>query len=141
MKKKRKPTITSLKKKLDKIFSIYIRLRDSDESGFCECITCGKIKYWREVDAGHYYSRRYLNVRWEEINVNAQCKGCNGFGNGEIATYSVKMRKVYGEAAVKALHGLHNIPTKLRREYLEYNIKTYEMKVEEIKKEKMIDFS
>ncbi len=35
-------TITKLKKKLDKIFSEYIRKRDSDYKGYCKCISCSK---------------------------------------------------------------------------------------------------
>ena len=35
-------TISKLKKKLDKIFSEYIRLRDCDYKGNCKCISCGK---------------------------------------------------------------------------------------------------
>ena len=33
----------------DKIFSEYIRLNDADDNGFCQCITCGSIKHWKNI--------------------------------------------------------------------------------------------
>ncbi|MBW3545546.1 MAG: recombination protein NinG, partial [Bacteroidetes bacterium] len=57
--------------KLDTIFSEFIRLRDSDHQGVCKCITCGDLKHWREMDAGHFVTRENMGTRWEEENVNA----------------------------------------------------------------------
>ena len=53
------------KAKLVKLFSEFIRLRDSNEHGLGQCISCGKfITVWRDnvkfvktAHAGHYYSR------------------------------------------------------------------------------------
>lgn len=45
--------------KLDRVFSLYIRLRDSKEFHFkgCRCISCGKVKPYDMFDAGHFVSR------------------------------------------------------------------------------------
>ena len=43
--------------KLWKWFSIYIRLRDSDENGYGKCFTCGKIIFWKKGDCGHGIGR------------------------------------------------------------------------------------
>ena len=40
--KKRK---TDYKKKLDEVFSQYIRLKYSDKRGYCRCISCGRIHF------------------------------------------------------------------------------------------------
>ena len=37
----RKPKRKNLIKKLDAVFSKYIRLRDADQEGYCRCATCG----------------------------------------------------------------------------------------------------
>lgn len=70
----------SLKKqltsKLDKIFSLYIRLRDTDENGYFKCPTCGKIKAFKQADCSHYWSRRHTSTRWNEDNCCAECSHC-----------------------------------------------------------------
>ncbi len=42
--KKRKKSKPDLVKRLDKVFALYIRLRDCMPSGMGQCISCGKIK-------------------------------------------------------------------------------------------------
>lgn len=71
---KRKPDLV---KKLDRVFSLYIRLRDAMPSGFVRCISCGKIKRFEDVDCGHYYSRTHMATRFDEDNCHAECKFCN----------------------------------------------------------------
>ena len=39
-------------KKLDKIFSEYIRKRDADENGYVKCCTCPTVEHWKEMDCG-----------------------------------------------------------------------------------------
>ncbi|MFK2167960.1 recombinase, partial [Bacteroides fragilis] len=55
---KKKP---DLKAKLDKVFSLYIRLRDSKPFNyrFFKCISCGEIKPFEQADCGHFHSRRH----------------------------------------------------------------------------------
>ena len=69
--------------KLDTVFSLFIRLRDSDHNGVCKCITCGKIDHYTAMDAGHFVTRDNMGTRWEEENVNAQCPACNRFKSGK----------------------------------------------------------
>tara|TARA_R100001132_G_C3251837_1_gene78764 strand:- start:32 stop:427 length:396 start_codon:yes stop_codon:yes gene_type:complete len=90
----KKPSRKYLVKKLDKIFSIYIRLRDSDENGFCKCISCGKKSFWRDVDAGHFVGRRHLITRFDPKNVYAQCRYCNRYLGGHQYPYSVALEKL-----------------------------------------------
>jgi len=74
---------TNYKKKLDQLFSVFIRLRDSDEFGNCKCITCGKVEPWKRIQNGHWISRGVLNTRYNELNCHSQCVGCNLFGDGK----------------------------------------------------------
>ena len=41
----------NLVKKLDRIFSLYIRLRDVMANGYVRCISCGQIKSFEDVDS------------------------------------------------------------------------------------------
>ena len=114
--------ITKLKKKADRLFSIYIRKRDSIEKAgelYCECITCGDIKNYKQMHAGHFISRRYNITRYDERNVNAQCSKCNTFHSGEQYIYSKKIDEKYGNGTAEDLHNLRNKEFKLTEEYLQ----------------------
>jgi hypothetical protein len=41
----------------DKVFSEYIRLINADDKGYCTCVTCLSVKFWTEMDCGHYRTR------------------------------------------------------------------------------------
>jgi hypothetical protein len=82
--------------KLWKWFSIYIRLRDSDDNGYCKCFTCGRVKFWREGDCGHGIGRQYLPTKYHEKNNHFQCKFCNGLDEGKKDVYKDEVNKRYG---------------------------------------------
>lgn len=87
----KKPTRSKLIKKLDIVFSKYIRLSNADKNGYCTCVTCGKKSYWEkdQIDAGHFMSRRYMSVRYDKRNVHPQCRYCNRMLAGNIYKYSL----------------------------------------------------
>jgi len=85
----KKPTRSKLVKKLDVVFSQYIRLSSADRRGMCTCVTCGKQYHWKNIQAGHFMSRKHYSTRWDEDNVFAQCVGCNMFKQGEQYKYSI----------------------------------------------------
>ena len=84
------------REKLDKVFSEYIRLRDTDERGIGRCISCGKVIHWKEGDAGHYVNRKHLSLRYDEKNVNLQCRSCNRFDEGNNIGYQKGLIEKYG---------------------------------------------
>lgn len=97
-----KNSISSLKKKADKYFSLYVRHRDS-RNGLVECITCGVEKPINQMQAGHFVSRRVNKLRFDEENVNAQCTGCNMFKQGEQYLYSKVLDMKYGDGTAEKL--------------------------------------
>jgi len=95
-KTKKKPSRSKLVKKLDTIFSQYIRLREADSSGFVECFTCGKRSHFKSgMQAGHFQSRRHYATRWDERNVQVQCVGCNMFKGGEQFLFAKALDEKY----------------------------------------------
>lgn len=68
-----KPTISKLKKKADTLFSQYIRLKNSDWRGYCQCYTCGKIDHYKKMQCGHYEKRGNNATRYDEENCRVQC--------------------------------------------------------------------
>jgi hypothetical protein len=104
-KKSKKPTVTVLKKKLDTIFSKYIRLKDANKSGYVNCYTCGVSKVWQKdgMQAGHFMSRKHTITRWDERNVKPQCYSCNCHFYGRQYEFSLALNKEYGEGTSEEL--------------------------------------
>ena len=49
--RKRVPNLKkTLEKSLDRYFSLYIRLRDTDENGYFKCPTCGRVLPFEKAD-------------------------------------------------------------------------------------------
>ena len=91
MAKRKKPTRSKLVKKLDILFSQFVRVSNADKNGYCTCVTCGKKGHWKDgsIQAGHFMSRKHYNTRWDIRNVKPQCVGCNMFKSGEQYKYSI----------------------------------------------------
>lgn len=85
----KKPTRSKLVKKLDTVFSHFVRLSNADNSGYCTCVTCNKKFFWKEIQAGHFMSRKHYSTRWDERNVKPQCVACNVYRAGEQYKYSL----------------------------------------------------
>jgi len=95
---------STIVKKLDKIFSIWIRSKDADHAGMVDCFTCGVSKSWKyEIDAGHFMGRGKYATRWDEQNVKPQCKKCNGFRSGEQYLFSKHLDEEYGKGTADEL--------------------------------------
>ena len=71
-----------LKVKMDKAFSELIRLVCANDFGLCKCVTCPTIKFWKEMDCGHFVNRDELPTRWDVNNARSQCAPCNRFKTG-----------------------------------------------------------
>lgn len=89
-------------KKLDTIFSQYIRKKNSDH-GKAICFTCGKVDEWKNLQCGHFQSRRHYSTRWDEVNCQVQCAGCNLFKYGEQYKFSIALNAKYGESTAEEL--------------------------------------
>lgn len=90
-------------KKLDKVFSEYIRRRKADYNGNAICVTCGKTDHWKQMQAGHYFSRAKRATRWDTRNVHVQCYRCNVLLKGNYTAYARYMYRLYGEAVMDEL--------------------------------------
>jgi len=116
-----------LVKKLDKLFSIYIRTRYAMD-GMVRCVTCKNPlpKHWKEVDAGHFCSRRHYSTRWHPTNVQVQCKSCNGFKAGENYLFGKYLDTTHGTGTADELIKLSRQITKFTDQDLKDMIKLYE---------------
>lgn len=119
---------------LDRWFSKYIRLRDSDKHGTCKCITCGTYHFWNKgTHAGHFVGRKHVATRWDEKNVNAQCLQCNTFNEGCHHEYAIEIDKKYGKGTAERLMIIGKARgSKVDEEWLKIEIKKYKDKVKEM---------
>jgi len=123
-------------KKIDTVFSQYVRLRAADHRGMGECYTCGAIRHWSEVDAGHFMSRACMSTRWDEKNVQFQCKRCNGFRSGEQFLFSQHLDSDYGEGTADGLYIKSKQTYKHTPQELETMYRHYKRLVDEIRSTK-----
>ncbi len=129
--------MADLKSKLDRVFSEFIRLRDSDEKGYCRCISCNKIVFWKDADAGHYVNRKHMSLRYDEKNVNAQCRACNRFDEGNMIGYNHGLVEKYGDYIIEYLTIKKNNIARFDKVIYEVLIKEYKEKVKQLKKIKL----
>ena len=94
-----------LKGTLWRVFSEHTRKRDYYTFG--TCITCAeKISNWNvKVDAGHFMNagNSGFALLFDERNVNAECKSCNGFNRNHQLLYAQNLNKRYGEGTADSL--------------------------------------
>lgn len=111
--------------KLDKAFSVYIRTRNANLDGFVECITCGTVRHWKQMQCGHFMSRGKYATRWNEINCQVQCDGCNRWKQGEQYKFSKWLDAEYGEGTSDELVRLSNTTAKFSDSELEEMLNRY----------------
>ncbi len=124
-----KLTVPKLIKKLDRIFSLYIRLRDSGE-GYGKCCTCGKVGHYKSMDAGHFQNRAFHGTRFHEANVNLQCRFCNRFRESCGPDYFRFMQDKYGDDVIDEIRA--SKLGKFTAWNLEEDIKHYQKLVKEM---------
>lgn len=129
---KKAKTVSRLEAELWTWFSRFIRLRDSNGKGYCKCISCGKRVFWKKGDAGHFISRRYKSIKFDERNVNFQCKQCNGPGAGEQFRYAKALDQKYGEGTAATLDAMRHDFKKFSRPELEELIEHYKKEVDKM---------
>lgn len=117
--KPKQKSVAQLKKLADQEFSKYVRLRDSNDEGVAECITCGESKYWKQLQNGHFVSRSVSLLRYDEENCNVQCMACNVFKHGDLYNYAIQLDLKYGDGTAKKLHDQRFTTHKFTREELE----------------------
>ena len=125
-------TISKLKKKLDKIFSEFIRRRNADYLGFITCFTCGVKKHWKEQQAGHFQSRSHHSTRWDEVNVQVQCVKCNMFRQGEQYKFGLYLDERYGKGTAEELENRAKTIVKINRVDYEEAITRYKQKIKDL---------
>ena len=138
IRKKKSESVSVLIKKLDTIFSVYIRLYDTDTNGNCKCFTCNQPMFWRKIQCGHFQSRRFLSTRFHELNCKPQCYACNIGLSGNQYIFGVNLDKRYGQGTADEMVRISRNLTKYNAEELKILIDEFNLQVENLRKEKNI---
>ena len=101
-----KPSVKTLKRTLDELWSKWVRMSNAGPDGLVQCCSCGRSYHWKEVDCGHFVSRNHNAGRFDPRNTNPQCKKCNRFREGNKAGYAVFLQKKYGPGVIDELNQL-----------------------------------
>ena len=97
-----------LKSKAVRIFNSWVRNRDKGLG----CISCGSLN---QIQAGHFYSAgKHDSMRFEEDNVNSQCKHCNYFMSGNLLNYRKNLINKIGLERVERLDMLAELSKRKR---------------------------
>lgn len=99
----RKVTKKTAEKRALKAMSDYIRERDN-----WTCFTSGICykddpKRAYKVDTGHFISRRYAFIKFDERNVHAQSVADNRYKSGNWDVYYERMLQEYGQDVIDEL--------------------------------------
>ena len=111
--KRKEFTVSKMKDKAWKAFSIFIRTRDAYKTtgtfSDSKCITCERVYPIKKVgglQAGHFIQGRHPSVLFDERNCHAQCYGCNVMKKGNMVKYYKFMLKEYGQGVIDELEEL-----------------------------------
>ena len=112
----KQPKVSTLARKAWKLMSLRSRLKDADSLGFVACITCGQVKHYKEMHAGHFFhASKQRPVTYDDRNIHAQCPGCNKYKGGARDDYAVAIVKRYGPHTLQELHELKHQGKELKR--------------------------
>lgn len=121
------PTVSSLKKQADATFSLFIRWRDRGV-----CFTCGKKADIKAMQCGHFVSRSFNSLRYDERNNHCQCRRCNIFLYGNMSEYAERMVEKYGAGILPELNRKKREVKQFTVPELMKVIEYYKKKLEEI---------
>jgi len=112
-----------------------VRMEASDSNGRCQCVTCGTVRDYRMMHAGHFVAGRTLGVLFEETNIHPQCPRCNVDLGGNPEKYEWFMRVRYGQEEIDRLRGRRREIVSMDRDEIEQKRKAYRrrIKIQEVR--------
>lgn len=118
--------INKLREKAWRVFSEYIRRKNANPDGYTECITCGKMVFWKQIHASHFIHGHVKPTFLEESNVHPGCVVCNLYKSGNLIPYYEFMVKTYGQQEIERLKQLSHAVFKPSRDYYDNLISKYQ---------------
>ena len=111
-------------------------MRDSKAWNFqyFRCISCGQIKPFEQMDAGHFVGRTHKATRWDELNVNGECRACNRMSADHIIYYQRNLEAKIGRDKLDMLLARGRQTKKWSAWELEQLNEYYKQKIADLRK-------
>lgn len=130
-------SLPTLKKELQDVFNLFIRLRDTKYDkgqAYFICISCSQPKSIDQMHAGHYWPvGGNESIRYDEDNCHGQCIACNHFKHGNEKGYRHKLILKIGQDRFDLLEIKRHNRSKMMAFEIEYLIQYYKEKSAELK--------
>lgn len=120
-----KSKLSALKAKLWSEFTLWVKLSNTEDGEYCECISCHvPIKIGSSnCQGGHYLNKKSHPVHYfNEDNVHPQCFRCNHRLEGNSANYRINLIEKIGLERVEWLED--NRHGKFKMDRVDYAEKT-----------------
>lgn len=117
----------------DRLFSKYIRLRDSNGDGTFTCISCGRKLPIEYSQCGHFYPRANMSTRFDPDNCHSECIECNCFDQNHLEGYRRNLIEKIGEDRVLELDRRAKEMKKWSHYELEEQIEYYKEKIKQMR--------
>ena len=129
---------SKLIRELDRVFSIYIRLRDCNKDWIVICPLCGARIPRKKSQNMHFISRWVLKYRYDENNCHAGCYRCNVILNWNYIVYTRWMQNKFGIEKIDEMIN-DKLIFKLRTPEIEEMIEEYLIKCRQLANKKHLD--
>lgn len=105
---RKKETVSELLKLAEIVFNKWIRDRDKNDlfPHYFACISCGLQKPMEQADCGHYVSKMYSSLRFDENNCHAECQKCNREDPNHLVGYRINLINKIGLEKVLELEAV-----------------------------------
>ena len=124
----KKPIKSKLVKKLDIIFSQYIRNKYANKQGMVKCFTCDRVYPVKNIQNGHFMSRKHMSTRWQEDNCRPQFYSCNIMKQG----MQYEMGKRLGKKTAEKMYMLSKEIVKFSVDDLQEMIEHYQKELKKM---------
>lgn len=113
-------------------FSSFVRQRDIEKWG--TCISCGRPITMENSDAGHFMpaSNCGRDLLFDPLNVNTECKSCNGFDEAHLLGYADNLDKRYGKGTALELRNRRQAYKDCKTPVKDFTAKEYEEKIKSL---------
>lgn len=135
----KKKTTAQIVDKAAEALQLYVRVKAADWLGNVTCVTCGKVRHYKDrMQGGHFIGRKWLKTKLMEENVHPQCNECNGPKRGNMIQYTLFMEDTYGRDFVENLEIIKHESYKYTRSEAEEVLSEIKEKTRELQREKGI---
>lgn len=126
-------------KKIDIEHSIYIRLKNTDDTGWGTCYTCGIPIHYKMGQCGHYpyASRENMLLRWDKHIHKFQCRDCNEINDGCPDAFRDGLINEMGAGSVSKVEFVARKPFKWTRSEKEAILRDFKQLNKQLRSEKM----